>query len=325
MRRRDFIAILGGAPACRPLAARAAGERPRIGVLSTSSAESDAGNMDAFRDGLQHLGYVAGRTVDIDYRYADGSMEALAPLAQELLRMKPNVVLAGSVSPTRAVNRIAPKLPIVCPVFSDSFVPELAASFAHPGGSVTGIAADVEQLFGKLVELALDAIPGTTKIGVLANPAGGSAARFVQQVRLMAESHRVAVQIAEVAKLDDADGALQQLKDGNVQSVIVPPNGLLDTAQPRMIETATTLRLPLVFATRSGVQAGGLASYGVNQEENFRLAATYVVKILKGAAPGDLPIEFPSKIEIVVNRKAAKALGLTLPSPLLDRADEVIE
>jgi putative ABC transport system substrate-binding protein len=157
---RGFLALISGVLiACSSLAARAAGERPRIGVLSISSAERDAGSLAAFREGLQRSGYVAGQSVDIHYRFSNGDTEALTGLAHELLQVKPDVVLASAVSPTRAMNRAAPRVPIVCPSFSDSFVPSLAASFAHPGGSVTGIASDVEQLIGKLVELTLDAIP----------------------------------------------------------------------------------------------------------------------------------------------------------------------
>ena len=326
MRRRGFLTLIGGgAVAYWPLTSRAAGGRPRIGVLSISSAEREASNMAAFRDALQQFGYSEGRSVDIDYRFSNGNTDGLAELAQELVRTKPDVVLASAVSPTRAVNRIAPKLPIVCPAFSDSFVPSLAASFAHPGGSITGIATDVEQLIGKLVELTLDAIPGATTIGFLANPVGGSMPRFEQQVRSTAKFHGVEVQTAQVEKTDDLEGAFQQLKGENVQAVIVPANGLLTSLQIRIIATAMTLRLPLIFYNRQGVVAGGLASYGINSVENYQRAANYVAKILKGTAPGDLPIEFPTKVELVVNLKSAKALGLTIPSSLLDRADEVIE
>src|SRR5262245_48392883 len=188
MTRRGLLTLIGGvATAYCPPAVWAAGERPRVGVLSISSAEREASNLKAFRDALQRLGYVEGQTVEIQYRFSNGETEALMGLARELLQLKPDVVLASAVSPTRAMNRVAPSLPIVCPAFSDSFVPSLAASFAHPGGSVTGIATDVEQLIGKLVELALDVVPGAKKIGFLANPAGGSMARFEQQVRATAK------------------------------------------------------------------------------------------------------------------------------------------
>jgi putative ABC transport system substrate-binding protein len=322
--RRKFIVGLGGA-AVWPLTARAAGRRPRIGFLDINSAESDTRHVAAFRDALQRLGYIEGQTVDVDYRYADGDTEKLTALAQELVQLKPDVVLASAVSPTRAMKRVAPDLPIVCPAFSDSFVPSLAASLAHPGGSVTGIASDVEGMFGKLTEVTLDAIPGTAKIGFLANPAGGSMKRFEQQVQSAANARGVEVQIEEVRTIDDFEGAFARLSQGGVRAVIVPANGLLNSGQKRIFELSLPLRLPLIFADRSGVEAGGLASYGVNESENFSRAASYVDKILKGAAPGDLPIEFPTRLELVINLKTAKALGLTVPPALLSRADDTIE
>jgi putative ABC transport system substrate-binding protein len=322
--RRKFIVGLGGTVVW-PITARAAGRRPRIGFLDINSAESDTRHVAAFRDALQRLGYIEGQTVDVDYRYADGDTEKLTALAQELVQLKPDVVLASAVSPTRAMKRVAPDLPIVCPAFSDSFVPSLAASLAHPGGSVTGIASDVEGMFGKLTEVTLDAIPGTAKIGFLANPAGGSMKRFEQQVQSAANARGVEVQIEEVRTIDDFEGAFARLSQGGVRAVIVPANGLLNSGQKRIFELSLPLRLPLIFADRSGVEAGGLASYGVNESENFSRAASYVDKILKGAAPGDLPIEFPTRLELVINLKTAKALGLTVPPALVSRADDTIE
>jgi putative ABC transport system substrate-binding protein len=325
VKRREFITFLGGTAATWPLAALGAGGRPRIGVLDINSADADARNLAAFRDGLQRLGYIEGGTVDIDYRYSDGDTDRLPALAQELVQLKPDVVLAASVSPARAVKRIAPALPIVCPGFGDAFVPSLAASFAHPGGSVTGIATEVEGLFGKLTELTLDAIPGTTKIGFLANPTGASMPHYEQAVQSAAQARGVEVLIEPVRKLDDFDEAFKRFSDGKVQAIIVPPNGLLNSELKRIIALSLPLRLPLVFADRVGVDAGGFASYGVNNFETYGRAAVYIDKILKGAAPGDLPIEFPTKLGLIINLKSARALGLTVPPALLSRADEVIE
>jgi putative ABC transport system substrate-binding protein len=325
MKRREIIALFGCTVAAWPLVAIAAGARPRIGVLDINSAESNASNIAAFREGLQRLGYVEGRTVDIDFRYSNGNASALTALAQELVQLKPDVVLASAPSPTRALKGAASALPIVCPSLSDSFVPSLAASFSHPGGSVTGIASDVEGLIGKLVELALDAIPGTTRVGFLANPAGASMARFAQQVRSTAEARRVAFSIENVEKIDDLDGAFQRLGEKKVQAAIVPANGMLQAGRPRIIELSLAMRLPLIFAQLDGVRAGGLASYGIKASESYRRAAFYVDKIVKGAAPGDIPIEFPTHIELVINLKTAKTLGLAIPPTLLARADEVIE
>jgi putative ABC transport system substrate-binding protein len=323
--RRELIVGLGGAAIVWPFAARAAGHLPRIGVLDINSAETNVRNLAAFRDGLRGQGYIEGSTVDIDYRYSDGDTDRLPALAQELVQLKPDVVLAVSVSPARAVKRIAPTMPIVCPSFGDAFVPSLAASFAHPGGSVTGIATEVEGLFGKLTELTLDAIPGTTKIGFLANPTGASMPHYEQAVQSAAQARRVEVQVEPVRKLDDFDEAFQRFSDGKVQAIIVPPNGLLSSGLKRIIALSLPLRLPLVFADRDGVDAGGFVSYGVNNFDTYGRAAVYIDKILKGAAPGDLPIEFPTKLGLVINLRSARALGLTVPPALLSRADEVIE
>jgi putative ABC transport system substrate-binding protein len=323
--RRELIVGLGGTAIVWPFAARAAGHLPRIGVLDINSAETNGRNLAAFRDGLRGQGYIEGSTVDIDYRYSDGDTDRLPALAQELVQLKPDVVLAVSVSPARAVKRIAPTMPIVCPSFGDAFVPSLAASFAHPGGSVTGIATEVEGLFGKLTELTLDAIPGTTKIGFLANPTGASMPHYEQAVQSAAQARRVEVQVEPVRKLDDFDEAFQRFSDGKVQAIIVPPNGLLSSGLKRIIALSLPLRLPLVFADRDGVDAGGFVSYGVNNFDTYGRAAVYIDKILKGAAPGDLPIEFPTKLGLVINLRSARALGLTVPPALLSRADEVIE
>jgi putative ABC transport system substrate-binding protein len=325
MRRRDFILVLGGAGASWPLAARAQRGRARVGILSISSPKYDELNLAAFREGLQRLGHIEGRNIDFDYRASSGDAASLAGLAQDLIRLKPQVILANAVTATRTVNRIAPDMPIVCPAFSDSFVPSLATSFARPGGRVTGVATDVESLIGKLAELVFDVIPNATKIGFLSNPAGGSMGRFEQQVKDAAKVRGVEVRIAQAEKASEIAGALRQLADDKVQAVIVPTNGLLNSSQKLIVETAMALRLPLVFGTREGAMAGGLASYGINTVENYRRAAVYVDKILKGAAPGDLPIEFPTKIALVINLKTAKALGLKMPAILIDRADEVIE
>jgi putative ABC transport system substrate-binding protein len=324
MRRRDFIALLGGA-AIWPRAARAASGHARVGYLSISSEDFDAANLAAFRDGLLKLGYVEGRTIDIDYRYSNGDAAGLARLAQELLQLKPDVILANAISPVRVLKRAAPNMPIVCPGFGDSFVPSVAASFAHPGGSVTGIATIVEGLTGKLIELARDAIPGTNAIGFLANPTGASTPENERQVQAAAQAQGIKIQIESVKEPSDIDDAFARLSATPVQGVIAPPNGLLDAHLKQIVALQDKLRLPLFFTQRFGVEAGGLASYGINATDNYRRAATYVDKIIKGAAPGDLPIEFPTKIELVVNLKTARALGLQLPTALINRADEVIE
>jgi putative ABC transport system substrate-binding protein len=324
MRRREFITVLGGAAAW-PLAALAAGPRPRIAVLTISSAAGDAKGIAAFVEGLRVLGHVEGQTADIDYRYAAGDVARLKPLAQELVALKPDVALAGAPSPTIAVKSVAPDLPIVCPTITDVLVPDLAASYARPGGTVTGIASYVEGLLGKILELALEAVPGSVRIGFLANPAGASMALWAQQVEAAARARGVALLIQEARTADDLAPAFEGFAKRQAQVVIVPTNGLFNSQGTRIVELALAARLPTVTTYPHLLETGGLASYGVDVRENYRRAAGHVDKILKGAKPGDLPIEFPIRIVLVINLKTARALGLTVPPTLLARADEVIE
>ena len=323
--RRQLVRLLGSGVAAWPLAARAAGLRPRIAVLSINSEQWERKNIAAFVDGLRALDYVTSQNVDIDYRYAEGDTTWLKPLAQELIALKPDVALANSPSPAVAVQSVAPSLPIVCPQISDFLVPSLVANYARPGGSVTGLASQVEGVATKLLELALDAVPGVVRIGFLSNPAGASMALWVQQVEAAARARGVAVLVQEARTPGDLAPAFGGLAKQQSQAVIVPANGLFSTQATRIVQLALAARLPTIVAYPQDVEAGGLASYGVDARENYRRTAAYVDKILKGAKPGDLPIEFPTKLVLAINLKTARALGLTIPESLLARADEVIE
>jgi putative ABC transport system substrate-binding protein len=325
VRRRRFILGLASASALYPFATLGQRSRARVGILSINSPESEARFIAAFKEALAGFGHIEGRTIDIDYRASSGDTKSLTPLAQELIQLKPQVILANSVTPTRIINGIAPNMPIVCPAFSDGFVPSLATSFAHPSGRVTGVASDVESLIGKLAELVSDIFSDAKRIGYLSNPAGGSMGRYEQQIKTAAKAQNIEVQIAYAETKDEIAPALQRLSDAKVRAVIVPSNGLLNSSRAQIVATAMDLRMPLIFGNRQGAQAGGLASYGINATENYRRAAGYVDKVLKGAVPGDLPIEFPTKIELVINLKVAKILGVKMPAILIDRADEVIE
>ena len=322
-RRREFITLLGGAAAW-PLAARAAGKRPRIGVLTLLSAQDERGQIAAFVGGMQELGYVAGQTFDIDYRYAEGDTERLRPLARELIALAPDVMFAGEPSAARAAKAVAPNLPIVCPNLGDH-LHDLFASYARPGGSVTGVAVIVEGVNAKLVELANDALPGLTRIGLLVNPAGASRALVESQVVTAARGRGMMTVVEEASKPDALAPALDRMAKAGAQVVIVPANGLFVNQRSTILRQALASGLPTMFDDRGDVEAGGFMSYGVNQSEGCRRAAAFVDKILKGAKPGDLPIEFSTKIEMVINVKTARALGLAVPPTLLARADEVIE
>ena len=323
MKRREFITLLGGAAAW-PLVARAADTRPRVAVLTLLSSQDEGGRIAAFRTGMRHLGYIAGQTFDIDYRYADGDTERLRPLAQELIALVPGVFFAGEPSVARAVKTLSPELPIVCPVLTDS-LPDLFTSYARPGGSVTGLVSIVEGLHAKLVGLAHDVFPELHRLGLLINPAGANQAIFAQQVGAAADTRGLTILREEARTPGELAPALDRLAKAGAQVVMIAPNGMLINQRKTIIRLALEARLPTMFEQRQDVEAGGFMSYGVNETEGSRRAAVFVDKILKGAKPGDLPIEFPTKIEMVINLKTAKELGVDVPLHLQQLADEVIE
>ena len=324
MRRREFISLLGGVAAAWPFAARAAGKRPRVAVLTLLSPQDEGGRIAAFRTGMRHLGYIAGQTCDIDYRYADGNTERLRPLAQELIALDPGVFFAGEPSAARAAKALSPELPIVCPVLTDS-LSDLFASYARPGGSVTGLASIVEGLHAKLVGLAHDVFPALQRLGLLINPAGANQAMFAEQVGAAASARGLTILREEAKTPSELAPALDRLAKAGAQVVMLAPNGMLINQRKTIIRLALEARLPTMFEQRQDVEAGGFMSYGVNETEGSQRAATFVDKILKGAKPGELPIEFPTKIEMVINLKTAKELGVEVPLHLQQLADEVIE
>jgi putative ABC transport system substrate-binding protein len=313
MRRRNFMMLLGGAAAW-PFMASAAGKRPRVAVLTLLSRQDEGGRIGDFVSGLRKLGYIAGQNLDIDYRYADGDTEQLSRLARELIALAPNAVYAGEPSAARAIKKAAPDLPIVCPVLTDR-LPDLFASHARPGGSVTGIAATIEDMNGKQVELALDVVPGAMRTGLLINPTGANRDFATQQVEAATRARGIALLVEQARTPDELAPAFDRLTKGRAEAVIVAPNGMFINQRRSIVQ----------LALAAGMPAGGLASYGVEHRENHRRSALLVDKILKGAKPGDLPIEFPTKLLLVVNLKTARALGITIPPTVLGRADEVIE
>jgi putative ABC transport system substrate-binding protein len=325
MKRREFITLIGCAAASWPIAAHAQQRMWRIGVLTLASSKDDGRALAAFVAGLHSHGYVEGKNLDIYYRHSDGDVKRLAALARELIALKPDVLLGAEPSPVSALKSVAPTMPIVCPLLTDAQVPELAASYARPGGNVTGIAATVEGLTGKLMELALEFVPGAVRVAFLSNPTGASMQFFAYSIEETARQRGVVLLTEEAATPDAIAPAFDRMVRQQAQAIIVPTNGLFRNEVGQIVELAATARLPTIFAKRDGVERGGLASYGVDQRANYRRAADYVDKILKGAKPGEMPIEFPTKVEMVVNMKTAKVLGLDVPLFLQQRADEVIE
>ena len=324
--RRAFIAALGGAAVSWQQVAKAQQSHiQRIALLTLRSQEILVPYLTEFLSELRRLGSVEGQNIQVDYRCAEGSVEQLEPLARELLALKPDVALAPEPSAARAMKNVASSLPIVCITLTDAVIPELVASYARPGGTVTGIALTVEGMTSKLVELTIETIPDVARIGFLYNPAGASMRLFADGVAAGARTRGITVLTEKASTRDDLPPAIQGLAKHEVQALVIPSNGLFYVNRAQIAQLAVSTRLPTVFSDREYVEAGGLASYGINVTENYRHAAEYVAKIFKGTKPGDLPIEFPTKVELVINLKTAKALGLTVPPSLLARADEVIE
>ena len=242
-----------------------------------------------------------------------------------MIALKPDILVADSPSGAIAFKSVAPTLPIVCLALTDAGIPDLFASYARPGGNVTGMAQSVEGVTGKLVEVALEVIPSAGRIGFLSNPRGASMRLFVQSVDVAARARGLAVLTEEATTGGELASAFARFSKQGVQAVIVPVNGLFFSEGMQIAQLALAARLPTIAADRQYVEAGVLASYGIDQRESYRRGASYVDRILKGAKPGDLPIEFPTRIELAINLKTAKALGLQLPPSLVTRADEVIE
>ena len=327
MRRREFIMFLGSAVAVWPLAALAqtAVKRPLIGFLQSGSKEATAFWTSAFSEGMRDHGYVEGQHYEIAYHFADDDFARLPALAEELVELKPDVIVASNTTAALAAKKATQSIPIVATLLSDPVNLGLVASYGRPGGNVTGILTLVEGLSGKQVEIALELIPAATKLGVLFNPTNPVATAQRQEIEAAGAAKGIKVVAAEARTKGDLDPAFTSLIAAAVQAVIVVRDTLLVGERVHVAELAAAAHLPTVSSIPEEVKAGGLIAYGISIRANLHRAAYFVDKILKGAKASDLPVEFPTKFELVINLKSAKALGLTVPPTLLTRADEVIE
>jgi putative ABC transport system substrate-binding protein len=323
-RRREFIILLGGAAASRPVVtlAKVLTKRPLIAVLIGASQAVSQRNRNALTQGLQELGYVEGRDYDIEYRYADGDVTRQPALVDELIRHRPNVIVTGNALAGLAAKQATASIPIVA-ISGDPVSLGLATSHARPKGNVTGIFVDYVSLVGKQLELGFELMPGTKRAGMLVNVNNVTIVR--QGAETAAQAMAANLIPVEIRTPADIDSAFQTLARERVRIVIALADPMFLNERRRMAELAIAAQLPVVYAFREHVEAGGLMSYGVDVRVNFRRAAGYVDKILKGAKPADLSFEQPTKFELVINLKAAKAIGLTIPESFLLRADEVIE
>jgi putative ABC transport system substrate-binding protein len=328
MRRREFITLLGGAAAAWPLAARAQqSAMPLIGVLSPVSAAIAVRNIAAFRQALRDLGYVEGRNIAVEYRFAEGMSERLTRLAAELVGLNPSVIIVGSMSGIVSASKVTQTVPLVMIGGTEDPVRlGLAESFARPGGNVTGFLLTADQeILGKRLQLLRDAAPGISRVGIMANPDSAGDAAELRMVPSVAGRVGLRYRLFEVRTEGELDAALAEAASDDLQALYVSWNPVINIHRAQVIAMASKLRLPAMYGFREFVQSGGLMSYGPDLPDQYRRSAAYVDKILKGARPGELPLQLAEKYELVINLKTAKALGLTISESFLLLADEVIE
>ena len=328
MRRREFMALLGGATAAPsilwPLAARAQpiGKTHRIGMVETISAELNAANLAAFRRGLQELGYIEGRNLVLDYRSADGDARRFPALLSELIGLNVDLIVTRGTPAALAAKAATSTIPVVMASLGEPLL--VVASLARPGGNITGLSGVVSDLDAKRIELLKEMAPATSGIAALLNMSNPITVAQLKELEPAAQSKGLRFRLFDVRGSDDIERAFAALGPGN-DAIVVGLEAVTQAHRRLIAELAAKHRVPAMYGGREFVEAGGLMFYGPNFPDIYRRAATYVDKIFKGAKPGDLPVEQPTKFELVINGRMAKALGLEVPPSLLLRADEVIE
>ena len=324
MKRRTFISLLGGA-AVWPLAARAQqpGKKPTVGFLGASTPAAAGPWVAAFAQRLRELGWTEGRTVAIEYRWAEGRPERFAEIATEFVQLKVDVIvtLGGAVLAAKQATLV---IPIVFASAGDPVGGGLVASLARPGGNITGLSNQMTDIAGKKLELLREVVHGLGRLAIIGNVGNPAVVREMDEVQAAAATLGLEVHTLEIRQAQDITPAFEALK-GRADALYVCIDALATTNRIRINTSALGARLPTMHGSRDYVEAGGLISYGPNTPNQFRRAADYVDKILRGAKPGDIPVEQPTKFDLIVNLTTAKALGLEIPPTLLSRADEVIE
>jgi ABC-type uncharacterized transport system substrate-binding protein len=297
---------------------------PRIGYIAGGGGSMAERMVAALRQGLSELGYIDGQTIIVEFRSAEGRSERIPELVSELVGLRVDVLVAASSPGALAAKKATSTIPIVM-VATDPIGLGLVASLARPGGNVTGLSYFNEAILAKRLEMLVEFVPGLARVAVLRNPTVAAHATFWAETAAAANKLGVALQALDVREPDDFEAAFVAAVRGNAQALIALDDGLTIANRPRIVALAASSRLPAMYGLREFPDEGGLISYGPNFADLTRRSANYVDKILKGAKPSDLPVEQPTKIDLVINRKTANALGLTLPPALLARADDVIE
>ena len=326
MKRREFITLIGGAAATWPLAARAQqkAKLPTIGFLGPNTPSLDSRRVGAFVQRLRELGWTEDRNVAIEYRWAEGRTERLAEFAAEFVRLKVDVIVTSATPPVIAAKQATSVIPIVFAAVGDPVGTGLVNSLARPGGNATGLSIQATDLAGKQLELLHEVVPGLRRLAIMANPGAPPAVLEMAETQTTARALGLEVVASEIRRPEDIAAAFEAFK-GRAEALYVCNDPLVTTNRTRINTLASGMRLPTMYNVREFVEAGGLMSYGPNFLDLFRRAADFADKILRGAKPSDIPVEQPTKFDLVINLKTAKALGLTVPPTLLARADEVIE
>jgi putative ABC transport system substrate-binding protein len=323
MKRREFIGLIGGASVAWPLAARAQ-EMPIIGLLGANSSSTQSSWTEAFVERLHQLGWIEGSTVAIQARWAEGRSERYSEITAEFVRMRVGVIVTSGGAAVIAAKRSTQSIPIVFATAGDPVANGLVASLARPGGNATGLSIQSPELAGKRLELLREVLPGLRRFAFMVNVNNPSTLVEVSEVQAAAKTLGLEVDTLEIRQAEDIQQVLAGLKD-DVGALYVQPEPLTTSNGPQIGALARAARLPTMYGNEANVRVGGLMSYAPRFSDLWRRAADYVDKILRGAKPADLPVEQPTKFDLVVNLKTAKALGITVPPGLLARADEVIE
>jgi putative ABC transport system substrate-binding protein len=297
---------------------------PRIGLLFSVSASSAADRIEAFRQGLRELGYVEGSNIILEYRYAESRLDRLPALAAELVRLKVDVIVTSNQEPTRSAKIATATIPIVMARDTDPIGNGFVASLARPGGNITGLSSMAPEISGKHVELLKEIVPRLSRLAVLGTSNTPGNAQLIREIETAAGAFAVTPQYLDVLTVKDIEPAFRAARKARADAILVLGSGIYASHRKKIVDLAVESRLPAIYRSREYMEVGGLMAYGLNPFDLDRRAAVYIDKILKGAKPADLPVEQPTKFVFIINLKAAKQIGLTIPPNVLARADKVI-
>ena len=312
-------------PPCMPAQAQQPTKVPRIGFLTAVSTSSSPGRIEAFRQGLRELGYVEGKNLVIEWRYAEGKPDRLPALAAELVRLKVAVILTTGAGATRIAKDATSSIPIVMGQDPDPVGSRFVATLARPGGNITGLSSLRTDLSGKRLELLKEILPKVSRVAVLGTSTNPPNVHFLKETEVAAQEFRMQLQYLDILSSKEIESAFRSASNGRADAILLLGGPIFNSQRTHIVDLTAKSRLPAIYDVPEYVEAGGLMSYGTNINDLFRRAATYVDKILKGAKPADIPVEQPKKFEFIINLKAAKQIGLTIPPNVLARADRVIK